>query len=137
MTDEEWKQVEQRLTPPIGYVRLNIDGYTVTIVTVKEKPLHYCLGVYVNGEIRVEWIDQDCEVRRKFYRHTTSSILNAKGRQMLKKERKSVREAILKKCTFELYTPYWGSFKSLKAHLVKNCTSIEIARKEDKNDTHS
>ncbi len=135
MTDKEWKQVEQRMTPPIGYVRLNIDGYMVTIVTVEEKPLHYCLGVYVNGEIRVEWIDQDCEVRRKFYRHSTRSLLDTKGRQMLKKERKSVREAVLKKCTYEDYTPYWGSFKSLKSHLVKNCTLIEFARKEPQNDT--
>ncbi len=127
MTDKEWKQAEQRLTPPLGYVRLNIDGYTVTIITVEEKPLHYCLGVYVNGEIRVEWINQDCEVRSKFYRCRTSSLLTAKGKRMLKRERKSVREAVLKKYTYEDYTPYWGSFKSLKSHLIKNCSSIELA----------
>lgn len=126
MTDEEWKKVEQRLTPLIGHVRLNIDGYAVTIITVEEKPLHYCLGVYVDGKIKIEWIEQDCEIRRKFYRRRTCSLLNAKGRQMLKKERKSVREAVLKECTYEDYTPYWGSFRSLKAHLIKNCTSIEL-----------
>ena len=135
MTNEEWQRVEEQLTPPFGMARLNIDGYTVTIVTVKEKPLHYCLGIYVDGEIRMEWMNQDCEIRRKFYRCSIGSLLDAKGMQMLKKEKKSVREKVLKSCAYEYYTPYWGSFKTLKSHLIKNCTSIETTWKESSNDT--
>ena len=86
MTPEEWKKVEDALSSPYGRVEFKtdvdltdenagqkkvengrvefkIDGYDITIMCVVEKPLHYCLAVYVDGKIKVEWISQDCEIR--------------------------------------------------------------------------
>ena len=59
MTPEEWKKVEDALSSPYGIVEFKIDGYDITIMCVVEKPLHYCLAVYVDGKIKVEWISQD------------------------------------------------------------------------------
>lgn len=63
MTPEEWKKVEDALSSPYGRVEFKIDGYDITIMCVVEKPLHYCLAVYVDGKIKGEWISQDCEIR--------------------------------------------------------------------------
>jgi hypothetical protein len=51
--------VEDALSSPYGIVEFKIDGYGITIMCVVEKPLHYCLAVYVDGKIKVEWISQD------------------------------------------------------------------------------
>ena len=51
--------VEDALSSPCGIVEFKIDGYDITIMCVVEKPLHYCLAVYVDGKIKVEWISQD------------------------------------------------------------------------------
>ena len=48
MTPEDWKNVEDALSSPYGSVNLKIDGYDITIMCVVEKPLHYCLAVYVD-----------------------------------------------------------------------------------------
>ena len=96
MTPEDWKNVEDALSSPYGRVEFKIDGYDITIMCVVEKPLHYCLAVYVDGKIKVEWISQDCEIRRKFYQKHTKSLLNSKQKKSLKREKKDFREKILK-----------------------------------------
>ena len=88
MTPEDWKNVEDALSSPYGSVNLKIDGYDITIMCVVEKPLHYCLAVYVDGKIKGEWISQDCEIRRKFYQKHTSSLLDSKQKKRLKREKK-------------------------------------------------
>ena len=85
MTPEDWKNVEDALSSPYGSVNLKIDGYDITIMCVVEKPLHYCLAVYVDGKIKGEWISQDCEIRRKFYQKHT---LDSKQKKRLKREKK-------------------------------------------------
>ena len=73
------------MSSPYGSVNLKIDGYDITIMCVVEKPLHYCLAVYVDGKIKGEWISQDCEIRRKFYQKHT---LDSKQKKRLKREKK-------------------------------------------------
>ena len=92
MTPEEWKKVENTLSSPYGRVEFKIDGYDITIICVVEKPLHYCLAVYVDGKIKVEWISQDCEIRRKFYQKHTKSLLDSKQKKLW-----SVRKKILER----------------------------------------
>lgn len=82
MTPEEWKKVEDALSSPYGRVEFKIDGYDITIMCVVEKPLHYCLAVYVDGKIKGEWISQDCEIRRKFYQKHTKSLLDSKQKKL-------------------------------------------------------
>ncbi|MDE7361520.1 MAG: hypothetical protein K2N38_06250, partial [Oscillospiraceae bacterium] len=49
----------------------------------------------------------------------------------LKRERKAFREEVKKRMTFEYFLPYWNSFRMMKAHFIKNNTSIEVVKKED------
>ena len=126
MTPEEWKKVEDALSSPYGRVEFKIDGYDITIMCVVEKPLHYCLAVYVDGKIKVEWISQDCEIRRKFYQKHTKSLLNSKQKKSLKREKKDFREKILKESSYDWYEPYWKSVRSMKSHFIKNNKIIEL-----------
>ena len=126
MTPEEWKKVEDALSSPYGRVEFKIDGYDITIICVVEKPLHYCLAVYVDGKIKGEWISQDCEIRRKFYQKHTKSLLNSKQKKSLKREKKDFREKILKESSYDWYEPYWKSVRSMKSHFIKNNKIIEL-----------
>lgn len=126
MTAEDWKEVETRLSIPYSSVKLKIDGYDVTIGHAVEKPLKYCLAIYIDGIFKTKWVLEDCEIRRRFCSKHTKSLLTAKEKKALMRQRKALREQIMKDMTFEWYSPYWSSFRSLKSHLIKNNKSIEL-----------
>ena len=126
MTAEDWKKVEDILSIPYSSAELKVDGYNVTIGHALEKPLKYCLAVYIDGVFETKWLFEDCEIRRRFCNRHTKSILTAKEKKALKRERKDFREKIIKNSTYVWYEPYWGSFRSLKSHLIKNNISIEM-----------
>lgn len=126
MTDEQWKEVERELVPPFGEVKLEIDGYKVTIVAGLIDKMKYGFIVYVNGFLRAEWSMNDCEIRRRFYYESKKSLLKSSEKAKIKKMRKSAREEILQRMEYSVYLPYWGSFSRLKAHLIKNNQSIEL-----------
>lgn len=127
MTVEEWKKVETELSSPFGYVKLKIDGYNVTIETLPDRPLHYALVVYIDGEFKMKWCIEDCEERRRFCFKSKKSLLTAQDKKKLKRERKAVREEVERRMTIYAYYPIFNSFRTLKSHLIKNNTSIELA----------
>lgn len=130
MTATDWEKVENKLSYPFGGVKLRIDGHDINIMVEKEgaKPLKYVLAVYVDGYIKGEWITKDCEIRRKFYCKRTKSLLTKDFRKssVFKRMKKSVQEEWIKEHTYEYYSPYFNSFKKLKAHFTKNSDSIEL-----------
>lgn len=127
MTKEDWQCVEQKLSDPYGYIKLKIDGYEVTVNVEPEKNLKYVLAVYIGGKIKMDWLAKDCEIRLKFYQKHTKSILTAKEKKKLNRERKAVREAVQKRMQYDYYLPYWTSFRSMKSHFIKNNALIELA----------
>lgn len=126
MTAEEWEKVESALNSPFGRVKLKIDEYNIDIGIVLDKPLKYCYAVYIDGIFKGKWLSEDCEIRRRFCQRHTKSLLNAKGKQKLKRERKEIREQVIKNTTYEWYEPYFSSFRTLKSHFIKNNNSIEL-----------
>lgn len=130
MTDEEWKKVEEALRcPPFGFVKLKADGYELTITFARDKsPMKYCLAVYVNGQMKFEWITEDCDIRRKFYHRSVRKQVSKKGLKEIGITEKQYEKVTGCKNECEFYMPYWGSFARLKAHLIKNNDSIELVR---------
>lgn len=131
MTAEQWKTAEGMLSTILGYVKMKVDGYDITIQYAKEKPTKYCLAVYVNGYIKGEWLTQDCEIRRKFYYCGERQLLNAKEKKeifagLTQRQRKQYEKENRNKLYYKYYTPYFGSFRTLKAHFIKNNKSIEL-----------
>lgn len=131
MTNEDWKYVEDRLSNPFGSVKLLVDGYNVTLVCQPEKPLHYSITVFIDGNFYAKWVLNDCDIRRRFCSRHTKCYLDQKARNRLKREKKSVREEVKKRATTEYYMPFWNSFRSMKNHFIKNNTSIELVGKEN------
>ena len=93
---------------------------------VLDKPLKYCYAVYIDGKFKGKWLSEDCEIRRRFCQRHTKLLLNAKGKQKLKRESKEIREQVIKNTTYEWYEPYFTSFQTLKSYFIKNNTSIEL-----------
>lgn len=130
MTVEEWAIVERKLSVPYGSVKLEIDGYNAEVVcTPTKNPLKYELVVFIDGKFKVEWINNDCEIRRRFCCKHKTSLLTAEQKKKLKRERKAVREEIEKQMTSYYYYPFWNSFGSMKSHFIKNNKSIELLNK--------
>ncbi len=113
MTKEEWKQAEEKLNSAFGRVDLLVDGYAITIQKEPCDEMRLGLTVYVDGTIKGKWVVQDCEIRRKFYYCSERSLLTAKERKKLQKERKAVREAVLARASYQVFSPVFYSFRTL------------------------
>ena len=126
MSNEDWKKAEQALSLPFGSVKMKIDGYNVTFSCIPEKPLKYVIAVYIDGTFKMKWATEDCEIRRRFCFKSKTSLLTAKQKKALKREKKAIREEVEKQMTFYTYLPYFNSFRSLKSQLIHNNESIEL-----------
>ena len=131
MTAEQWKKAENMLSTVLGVVKMKVDGYNITICYAREKPTKYLLAVYVNGEIRGEWLTTDCEIRRKFYYCGEKQFFSAKEKKKIfadftKREQARFEKENHDRLYYKYYTPYFGSFRTLKAHFIKNNKSIEL-----------
>lgn len=130
MTATDWEKVENKLSYPFGGVKLRIDGHDISIMVEKASPksLKYVLAVYVDGYIKEEWFTSDCDIRRKFYCKRTKSLLTKDYRKspVFKRMKKKEQEEWIKKHVYVYYSPYFSSFKMLKAHFTKNNDSIDL-----------
>lgn len=126
MTDEQWKQAERKLSGLYGKVKMQIDGYEITVAVEPMKGMKLVLMVYVDGYFRGKWLTEDCDIRRRFYYCSKRSLLNAKEKKRLQREKKAVREKIQKEMEYMTFSPYFGSFRTLKSHFLKHNQSIEL-----------
>ena len=128
MTNEQWQQAEKALGNIYGYVKLKIDGYDITINLERWGKYSLAMVVYVNGFIKFEHLDKDCEERRRFYSRKEKSLLNQKQKMALKKESKRFQKKFTEehKLTYEYYEPVWKCFRTMKNHFIKNNQSIEV-----------
>ena len=117
MTKEEWKQAEEKLNSAFGRVDLLVDGYAITIQKEPCDKMRFGLTVYVDGYVKGKWVVQDCEIRRKFYYCSERSL-------------KAVREAVLARASYQVFSPVFYSFRTLKSHFLKQNTSIELCKEE-------
>lgn len=127
MNKEEWEKVEKSLFGCFEKVVLLIDGFEVTVVVEPYTALKNVFTVYVNGSWKGKWLSEDCEERRRFYQKHTKNLLSRKEQKRLAREKKAIRDTV-GKTTYDWYTPYWTSFKSMKAHFIKNNKSIELVK---------
>lgn len=140
LTKEQWATIENELSSPWGSARLLIDGYQITLEVrrVSKSAIRYEIAVFVNGKIKVEYIMQDCEERRRFYRPIVKKYHNAKRQEQIRKLSRDVGKKTMQKwakespafdlnATFTVYSCCWGTFKPLKRFLEANNDSIELA----------
>lgn len=130
MTDANWQKVEQELKGTYGHVELLIDGYKIDLIKVLDsEQQRLYIAVYVDSKIRGEWITSDCEIRRKFYYCSKHCALKRKDIDALKKIMgKRDFEKNKEKWSYEIYSPYFGSFRTLKSHFENSNSYIELVK---------
>lgn len=126
LSKTEWEAVEKSIMYS-GEVDLKVNDMKVKfrIVRLKNR-LNLAITFLVNGEIKPEWMSEE-RPERLFFRPVTTSAWNAKTRAAIAKASKRRLKAagIDPNLKTTQYYPWWTQFKALKAHLIKNATSIE------------
>ncbi len=127
MNKEEWNKVEEELKHFYNPIKLNCDGYEITIILQQLKPMKNGIVLYVNGEIHGKWIIEDCEERRRFFRPIKKSVLKGKQKEFFMKvyRTKKQRQEFEEKNKYTAYSYIWTSFRSLKRHLINNNKEIK------------
>lgn len=135
MTEADWKKAEDALGNIYGHVNLLIDGYNVTVEYAKASNMKYDLVVFIDGVFKMKWCLEDCDIRRRFCRlvkkrtgtrKSREEFIKAVGKRAAAKFEKENEDLLCMK----YYVPWFGSFRTLKSHLIKNNTSIELAEKQ-------
>lgn len=128
MTKEQWDKVDRSMQSPYGRVSLLCDGFKITVETGLYKRKLSSI-IYVNGLFKGAWMLEDCEERRRFFRPIKTLVWR-------RKLTKGISKRMLKSLNIDptetriAFSAEWSSFRSLKAHLLKNNTSIELAPEE-------
>ena len=131
MTADEWKKAEQMLRPPYGRAKFLIDGYNVIVEMRLTSSTKFSFVVFVDGVFKGEWLTEDCDIRRRFCYKGRQTLLTSKEKdEFIKKFGKREYNRFIKEnpelCYVTFYSPYFGSFRTLKQHFIKNNTSITL-----------
>ena len=128
ISKDDWKQIEKELSGAYGTVELLIDGYEIILQVRWVGPRKFAIMTYVNGKFLAKWLSDDCEERRRFLCENKRYLWKPKTREAMRKLFKRYPKYYTSGDPaefFRYYTPFWGSFSRLKAHLLKNNKSIE------------
>lgn len=129
-TKEEWERAEKALSGICGYVKFKIDGYDVAVQLERWSKMSMVMVVYVNGKLDLKWMDSNSEYEesQRFCMPHKKSLLSQKTKNYLKKQTKKFQKQFYaeNKTEYTYYEPVWKSFRSMKAHFIKNNESIEI-----------
>ena len=123
ISDQQWKQIEEKLENFYTSVELDCDGYRLTLRLERISTYNNAITVYIDGKWDGRMILHDCEERRRFF-------CPSPRRRYKKGTFKGIRKETLKRWgvdperTFTLYRPYWTSFKRLRRHLESNNATI-------------
>ena len=111
MTAEEWKKVDEALASVWSpCVHLKIDGYKVSLNLTQKSRFQNAILVYVNDELRGKW----------------RSVVTEKDFKEYKVRSKKAKQELKDKFSYDVYTPYWTNFESMKKHFIANNESIEL-----------
>lgn len=129
MTKADWDMVEKKLGQIYCSATLMCDGYRLTLRVERISKMGLAIYVYINGVLDFKFAVDDCEERRRFFCVRTKAVYSQKeqkdmikacGKRWLKQRGYDVDKV------YTMYYPWWKSFRSLKSHLIKNNTSIEL-----------
>lgn len=136
ITKEQWAEIEAQLTGTLGRVELLCDGYRVN-ASIEYSKMKLFVAVYVNGEIRGQWMHGEHEIPRKFHQEKKRFINSTKMRAWYTTQSKSdklwtkeerAKYAAQANKTLSHWMPWWTNAKAFCRHIRKTCTSIEIVK---------
>lgn len=127
---EDWQKFEASLKHPFaGGADLKADGHVLQVRVTPLKNLRYTISVYVDGCIKDEYMRTGSAIGKKFYRDEKVCMYTRTDQAKMAKDwgkrwaKKAIAEA-----TFVIHVPNWNTVTSLRRHLTKTCSSIELVR---------
>ena len=120
MNKPDWDSVEKSLRHEFGSCKLKVDGIALTLSCVVLNR-RLVIAWFIDGQFLGKWLNGDCIEGQKFARPSIKKLFS-------EKERKEFKRLGIKGMDKEITCYYWSwlSFQSLKRHLLKTCTDIEI-----------
>lgn len=131
MTNEDWQWVQKRWFFAYSF-RFEVDGYQITLEKGITTTGQIEYAIFINDWFKGEWARRDCEERRRFLRREVHKVHTAKEMKVWRRW----KGRSYKNPTFEVYTPFWRSFRSFKRHLVANNQEIRLVRPEELQGLH-
>lgn len=124
MTKEEWKRTENALMQIGNIVKLNIDGYKLSLLLMQIKIYKNEILFEVDSKLKLP-SEVTEEIRKRFYPVTRKCVYN---KSKLKKLSKRRQKELLSDphAYYEYYSVTWTSFHKLKKHLIENNENIEL-----------
>lgn len=126
MTADQWKKVEEKLKHIYGNVKLKCDGYEVSLALRQVSQFRNAIVVYINGEFRGKWLNEDCEERRRFFSCKKRCATNTNELKKLGVRSKKEIQKYKEMATYNEYASGWTNFKAMKKHFETNNKSIEL-----------
>lgn len=123
MTKEEWSYVEKQLKSEFKIVRLNIDGYNVSLRLERVETYKLGIMVYINDVFKGEWL-KECEISRRFLPKHSKRVFSKRDLKGFPRTRRSEME----KKKYEYYGFYWNSFSHMKRAFIHNNQKIELIK---------
>lgn len=136
LSKEDWEFVKKQLdSGTYGRVELLADGFEVSFMRGLVSKNTIGIMTYVNGVFKMGWCSSlnggPSEEARRFFRTAKKSIQVVRGKEREKYIRKWGKRALKEldaRLSITYKTPVWGSFKALRAHLVKENVSLELVK---------
>lgn len=125
----QWAQVIDKLSFPLGTVKLVVDGLNVGLQVRQFKPLKFTIMVFVDGLMNYDVFMKDPKVRDLLMRPRMHA--KYKRAEITKIERSFGKRAALKAFPdlhgkFTTYEPWWDNPRALVLQLKRRATSIQL-----------
>jgi hypothetical protein len=117
-------KIVEQLSMPWGAVMLDCDGYDVRLWVAEVGALKFEVATYVNGCFKADWLQADCEERRRFMRPLKRYVYTAKDRKNRRLRAALKPLDIDRKIVF--FTPFWPTAKAALNHIQRNNTDIKL-----------
>ena len=128
MTNQEWQYANDELNRLCGIVKLEIDGYRISICKQLKSDTVFVYFIYVNGEFCGKWLSDGCEIPTKFYCRKAKKLFPKRHIDYMRAAKCFTKAEISEHESKEhiSYQPWFGSFASLKKSFIANNTSIQL-----------
>lgn len=133
---DKWKQLEQRLSGWMGKAEIRADGYEVIFVKRMDKSEKLVIETYINGQIKGEWMKAEKEKplypEARFWFPRKASAWKKKAYPQLKRLHGKKKADQMTTPKVIMFSPVWGSARTLIAHLKRNFPDLELIDEQAK-----
>jgi hypothetical protein len=127
---DKWKQLDEQLKGVFGHATIMANGYEVYFVKRLDRSEKLVIETYVNGQIKGEWMKAENEKplhpEARFFHPRKMAAWKKKAYPALKRLHGKKKADAMITPKVILFSPVWGSSRTLIAHLKRNFPDLEL-----------